>query len=72
MPATPPETPLEQAARHVSEAEKRVERQSAILDGLVKAGHAEAADKARHVLRTLQTSLDLAREHLELERTMSR
>ena len=62
------ETPVELARRHVTEGEQRVARQKTIVERLVKDGHEpRAVDKARLVLRTLEHSLRLAKEHLEIE-----
>jgi hypothetical protein len=65
----PPEDSLAMAERQVLEGEKYVARQVVIFDELVRDGHEHAAAVAKMVLETLQTRLDLAREHLHLERT---
>jgi hypothetical protein len=63
-----PEDALVRAERHVRQAEEHVAHQAAILEELVRNGHQRAVPRAREVLATLQRSLELAREHLRLER----
>ncbi|MBL6454571.1 hypothetical protein JMJ55_04490 [Belnapia sp. T6] len=63
----PPEDALALADRHVREGEERVTRQLAIIDEMDRDNHPEAAAIARVVLATLQTTLDLMREHLRME-----
>jgi hypothetical protein len=58
-----PETPLQQAERHVRQAEAFVSRQERIIAEMDRDGHPEAAARGRAVLETLQRSLELAREH---------
>ena len=63
------ESPIEMARRHVAEADQRVARQKALLDELLRDGHAgRGIAQARSVLEVLEQSLRLAREHLRLER----
>ncbi|HYG88087.1 MAG TPA: hypothetical protein VD978_17705 [Azospirillum sp.] len=64
----PREDPLTQAERHVREGAARVDRQSAIYDKLVRDGHETEAAQAKAILNTLKDTLDLAREHLRIER----
>ena len=59
---------LSMAQRHVIEAEEHVARQNALIKDLERDTHAKAAEQARVVLRTLQQSLELARDHLRRER----
>ncbi|MFT8243967.1 hypothetical protein [Roseomonas sp. BN140053] len=63
-----PESPLAMAGRHVVEAEARVRRQAQIVAELERDGHPDAAIVAPTVLATLETTLDLMREHLRIER----
>jgi len=59
---------LDQARRHVSQAENIVARQEALVARLSATDrHVALAAEAREVLGTLQRSLALAREHLEIE-----
>jgi len=61
---------LAQAARHVVEGEERVRHQRALLARLADHGH--DVRMAELVLQTMQTSLDLMKEHYELiERTIA-
>jgi ferritin-like metal-binding protein YciE len=65
---TPPptrETPLQQAERHVREAEHHVAVLERILGRLTDKGDAETERLARDVLKNLQRSLEIAREHVE-------
>ena len=62
------EDPLAQAERHVREGEGRIARQHEIIAELDRDGHAPMAAEARQLLATLQQTLDLAREHLHIER----
>ncbi|MBX6745165.1 MAG: hypothetical protein IRY87_24285 [Acetobacteraceae bacterium] len=62
-----PEDALAQAERHVREAEGHIAHQLRIIEELDRDDHPRAAAMAREVLRTLQRSLELAREHLRLE-----
>jgi len=62
------EGPLEQASRHVAEAEDRVAKQEALVARLLESGrHDELAADARKVLGTLKQTLALARDHLAIE-----
>jgi hypothetical protein len=62
------EDPVSQAHRHVAEAEARIERQKALVARLSDSGKYSAlAGQAREILSTLQQTLQLARDHLELE-----
>jgi hypothetical protein len=55
------------AQQHVLEAEQYVADLKRILEELVRDKHPAQADLARRVLRTLEESLTLAREHLARE-----
>jgi hypothetical protein len=55
---------VEQAERHVRQAENLVARQAEIIAELERDGHPASALRARTVLATLCHSLALAREHL--------
>lgn len=59
---------LAQAERHVREGEKHVAHLLVILGQLEADGHPAAAERARTVLATLRRSLELARDHLRVER----
>jgi hypothetical protein len=62
------EDPVSQARRHVAEAEARIERQEALAARLSYRGkYISLAGQAREILSTLQQTLRLARDHLELE-----
>jgi hypothetical protein len=62
------EDPVSQARRHVAEAEARIERQKALVARLSDSSKYSAlAGQAREILSTLQQTLQLARDHLELE-----
>jgi hypothetical protein len=61
------ESPLAMASRHVMEGEERVARQQAIVERLLKAGYQQEAAQAAKLLGTMQTTLELAREHLRRE-----
>lgn len=65
---TRPDASLTQSERHVREGEKSVARLIAIAEAMERDNHPYAADRARRVLATLQSSLELARELLRLER----
>ena len=64
-----PETHLAQAERHVREIEAHIARHREILTELERDKHARTAELARAVLRTLLQTLDVARRHVEIERT---
>ncbi|MBL6459469.1 hypothetical protein JMJ55_29595 [Belnapia sp. T6] len=64
----PPEDALAMAERHVREGEGRVARQIAIVEQMNGDNRPEAAAAARTLLVTLETTLDLMREHLRIER----
>lgn len=57
----PEEDPLAQAERHVREGEERVARQAALL----KQHYTPTGEK---LLNELEKTLELAREHLRIER----
>jgi hypothetical protein len=62
------EDPVSQARRHVAAAEARIERQKALVAMLSDSSKYSAlAGQAREILSTLQQTLQLARDHLELE-----
>ncbi|WP_207537631.1 response regulator [Sabulicella rubraurantiaca] len=61
-----PGTPLAQAERHVREGEQRVARQAALVARLARRGL--NATEAQIVLEHLQTTLELFRDHLWMER----
>jgi hypothetical protein len=63
------ETPLQQARRHVVEAEPRVLRQKALLDELRAHGH--DTRKAQLLLSSMENILRLMREHLAFEEKRS-
>jgi hypothetical protein len=56
------------AERHVREGEARVARQIVLIEKLKRDGHPRAAEEASMLLVTLQTSLELFRDHLRIER----
>jgi hypothetical protein len=62
------EITLAKAKRHVVEGEQRVTRQRAIIVEMDRDDHPNAAIVARELLGTLDTSLDLMREHLKIGR----
>ncbi|MBL6081669.1 hypothetical protein JMJ56_27140 [Belnapia sp. T18] len=68
----PPEDPIATAERHVGIGEALVARQLAVIDELDRDNHLEAAARGRKLLVALQRSLDLAREHLRVERDRQR
>ena len=59
------ESLLDQARRHVSEAEERVERQTRLVDELARDGHPTADAEA--LLATFRKTLRVMREHLAEE-----
>lgn len=62
------EEPIAQASRHVVEAQRHVARQEILVARLSgDPRHAELAAEARNILDTLNHTLSLARQHLELE-----
>jgi hypothetical protein len=62
------EDPVSQARRHVAAAEARIERQEALVAMLSDSHKYPAlAGQAREILSTLKQTLQLARDHLELE-----
>src|SRR4051794_11712795 len=63
------ETPLEQARRHVAEAEPRVARQRALVEHLREHGHETV--KAQRLLATMESILRLMREHVAFEEERS-
>ena len=64
----PAESPLEQAHRHVVQAEDQVARQRALVEKLSQEEkHIALAAEAREILNTLEHTLVLARQHLSLE-----
>jgi hypothetical protein len=65
---TRPEPPLSRAERRVREGEERVARQSTVAEKLSETGHGWAAETARIMLATLETSLELARDRLRAVR----
>jgi hypothetical protein len=56
------------AERHVAEGEARGARQEAVVAKLSLQHHPNEAATARRLLMTFQTTLDLARDHLRIER----
>jgi hypothetical protein len=62
------ETILSRAERHVAEGEQLVARQLALIETLDGEHHPEMALRAQKLLLLLQSSLDLMRRHLEIER----
>jgi hypothetical protein len=63
------ETLMEQAERHVREADERVARQEAILADLERAGSLELLETARSLLTILRGTRKAMRDHLEIEKT---
>ena len=60
---------LAQAERHVREGEERVVEQRARLERLIRDRDSQRAiTNGQTVLRNLERSLELAKEHLEIER----
>jgi hypothetical protein len=59
------ETALAQVERHVREGKARVTRQAELIEKLERSGHLAMAAQARILLAALETSLQLAREHLD-------
>ena len=55
------------AQQHVIEAEEHVARQRELLSELERNSHPKAAKLAQAILANLEKSLDLARQHLQLE-----
>lgn len=55
------------AHRHVAEFEQRVERQKRLIERLERDKHVKMLGEARKVLETLEQSLGLARQHLQIE-----
>lgn len=62
-----PDASLTRSERHIRDGEERIARQIAIAEAMERDNHPYAAEQARKILATLQTSLDLAREYLRLE-----
>ena len=60
------EDPVTQARRHVVEAEARVARQESLVAKL-SSKNPQLAGQAKEILRMLQQTLCLARDHLEIE-----
>ena len=56
------------AEHHVQELEERIARQTALVEKLEGAGDQDMAKRARDVLATFETCLELARDHLRFER----
>jgi len=65
-----PNNILARAERHVQESAELVARQMTIIEGLEKAGQSQKVEQARMVLGTLERSLELARDHLRIERRL--
>jgi hypothetical protein len=61
------EADLFRVQRHVIEAERHVADLKRIVEELVRDKHPVQAEMARRVLRTLEQSLALARDHLARE-----
>ncbi|MBX6745169.1 MAG: hypothetical protein IRY87_24305 [Acetobacteraceae bacterium] len=59
---------LAQVERHAREGERHVAHLHDIIGQLEADGHPRAADRARTVLATIRRSLELARDHLRVER----
>jgi hypothetical protein len=53
--------------RHVAEFERRVERQRQLVERAEKDKHPEMAQRGRDILKTLEHSLTIARQHLAIE-----
>ncbi len=58
---------LSTVRRHVIEAEQHVADLKRIIEEMVRDKHPKQAEMARRVLRTLEESLALARDHLARE-----
>lgn len=63
-----PESKFVQAERHVREGAERVKRQAALAEQLERDGHRKAAEAAWGPLSALEESLQIAREHLRIQR----
>lgn len=62
------EDPIAQARRHVAEAEQHIARQEALVAKLAKSDrHAPLTAEAKEILATLEHTLSLALQHLEIE-----
>jgi hypothetical protein len=57
------ETPLEEAERHIREYEARITRQEALVGEMERHGHAQAAARARDLLKTFRETLRVAQDH---------
>lgn len=62
------EEPLTQGKRYVREAEGWARRQRALVERLERSGCPGEARMAREALEASQSTLDVRREHLRLER----
>jgi hypothetical protein len=61
------ETPLEMEERHIVQFERMISKQELRLSEMERAGYAEAAERARDRLASMQATLQLAwkrRDHL--------
>ena len=62
------ETNLQKARRHVVEAEQRIARQKALLEGLVRGGHTgRVIAQAEETLHVMEQNLWVLRQHMEIE-----
>jgi hypothetical protein len=57
---------LEMEERHIAQLGREIARQEEIIRGLERDGHRRTAETAWGLLKTLQNSLRLAREHVEI------
>jgi hypothetical protein len=64
----PHEDALTRAERMVRDGEERIARVRLRIDAHGKAGHWDAAARAKDTLLTLEATLQLMREHLRMER----
>jgi hypothetical protein len=63
------ETPMEQARRHLREADERIARRETILAELERTGgHREMVSAARSLLTTLRATRGAMRKHLDFEK----
>jgi hypothetical protein len=62
------EDPIAQSERHIREGTERVARHKARIEKMERDGHSQAAIEARKVPATMERTLELAHEHLRIER----
>jgi hypothetical protein len=66
------EDAIAQSERHVRESEERIARQAALVEKLERTSQERAAEEARKLLASFEKTLEVAREHLAIERKMHR